>query len=65
MHFLNFQELLENLNNDVQNVSAKAISNEVLSRNNQAEIAKLKTAAVASVAASSMNNPPKQQKKKP
>ena len=33
--------MLDRLNNDIQNVSAKAASNELISRNNQAQIAKL------------------------
>jgi len=35
-------KLLEQLTNDVQNISAKASSNEIVSRTNQAEIVKLK-----------------------
>merc|ERR1712018_940548 len=41
LHSKNAWELLETLNNNVQNISAKATSNEMLSRANQAEIAKL------------------------
>ena len=36
-----FQKLLDELNTNVQNVSAKAASNEIISRVNQVELAKL------------------------
>ena len=36
-----FQKLLDELNTNVQNVSAKAASNEIISRENQVELAKL------------------------
>jgi len=52
LHSKKAWEVLETLTNNVQNVSAKAISNEMLSRANHAEIAKLQNSS-----ASSMNNP--------
>jgi len=41
LHASKSWKLLDRLNNDIQNVSAKAASNELISRNNQAQIAKL------------------------
>jgi len=42
IHAARSWKLLDELNTNVQNVSAKAASNEIISRNNQAEIEKLK-----------------------
>ena len=42
LFFLFFQKFLNDLNTNLQNVSVKAASNELVSRNNQAEIAKLR-----------------------
>eukprot|EP00093_Oithona_nana_P001729 01729.XXX_707_3867_1 [CDS] Oithona nana genome sequencing. len=57
LHSKNAWELLETLNNNVQNVSAKAISNEMLSRANHAKIAKLEEENSKTLSSSSMNNP--------
>ena len=43
--FCGFQKLLEQINNDLQNVSAKAASNELVSHANQVTIAKLQNEA--------------------
>jgi len=57
LHSKNAWELLETLNNNVQNVSAKATSNEMLSRANHAKIAKLEEENSKTLSSSSMNNP--------
>jgi len=43
IHAAKSWKLLDELNTNLQNVSAKAASNEIVSRNNQAEIAKLRS----------------------